>query len=66
MLPAAAVTWDLMKWPLSLNHSATNGTPKNIAFFPSSFAACLEYTQPIVFNITVPYAAQEAKHDQTE
>jgi len=39
--PVAAVTWDLIEWPLFLNHSAMNGTPRYIAFFPSSFAACL-------------------------
>jgi hypothetical protein len=31
MLPVPAVTWDLIECPLSLNHSATNGTPKNFS-----------------------------------
>lgn len=45
--PFAAVIRDFHRWPLFLTHSATNGTPRYMAFLPSSFAACREYTYPV-------------------
>ncbi len=56
-IPAAAVTCDLIKWPLSRNHSVTKGTPKNIMFLPISLDACLKYIYPIVCSIGRPKAA---------
>lgn len=41
ILPEAAMTWDLMRWPLSRTHSAKKGTFMRRLSFPSSFAAFL-------------------------
>ena len=46
--PFAALICDFHRCPLFLTHSATNGTPRYMAFLPSSFAACREYTYPMV------------------
>jgi hypothetical protein len=55
--PWAAVICDFHRWPLFLTHSVTNGTPRYMVFLPSSFAACREYTYPMVWRMSSPDAA---------
>lgn len=39
--PEAAIACDFIRCPLSLTHSAKNGTFMNLLVFPISLAACL-------------------------